>query len=374
MKYIDPRAQFEGRKVVHPSQRQHHVTPITAPLYVVTAVTNPFRYYARTKLYQAFEKYVADSGAILYTVELALRDRHFEITDYANPRHIQLRSPSVLWHKENLLNVAMRRLPADAEYIAWIDADVTFSRPDWVEETLHQLQLYKIVQMWTHSIDLGPNQELIAQCTSLFSSYLKDRHILQPLDRKKPADLDETGAQRELASTSLPQVKGNHAYDMAMAANKPLSNEGKGLMHTGYAWAARRSFLSDVGGLGDIGVLGSGDRHMAYAILGAVDRSFPTGIHPHYKNYWLRWQAAALKSARMEVGAVPATLTHQWHGSKQNRRYQDRWKVLVGDQFDPLADIKYDFQGVLEFTGSNTRLRDDVKNYFAVRNEDSIDL
>jgi len=93
MMYITPQQQQESQRDVHASHRQHHVTPITQNLYVITVVANPMRYYARYKLYQTFSKMVEEAGGILYTVELALRDRHFEVTDHANPRHIQLRSP-----------------------------------------------------------------------------------------------------------------------------------------------------------------------------------------------------------------------------------------------------------------------------------------
>jgi hypothetical protein len=48
--------------------------------------------------------------------------------------------------------------------------------------------------------------------------------------------------------------------------------------------------------------------------------------------------------------------------------------VLVEDHFDPLEDLKYDTQGVLQLTGHNLKLRDDVLQYFKVRNEDSVDL
>ena len=74
------------------------------------------------------------------------------------------------------------------------------------------------------------------------------------------------------------------------------------------------------------------------------------------------------------MGTVHGTLLHYWHGSKQHRRYQDRWKILVDDKYDHTKDLKYDFQGVLELNEHNLKLRDDVIAYFAVRNEDSIDL
>jgi hypothetical protein len=348
MKYILPSEQKEIG--VHPSQCQIHVKPVGSPLHVITAISNPFRYYSRYRLYQGFEKMVADAGGVLHTIELALRDRHFEVTTPDNPNHIQLRSPAILWHKENLINLAIQRLPADAEYVAWIDSDVQFARPDWVQETIHQLQIYKVVQMWTHNVDYGPEHQPIAQCSSLFASYMRDRHVLQPL------------------------IRNPNSQNKPEPAGGSLVPGPKGLMHTGYAWAARRSALSDLGLLGDIGILGSGDRHMAYALLGEVERSFPIGIHSAYKDYWLRWQARAEAKIQRKIGVVPGTINHYWHGSKQHRRYQDRWKILVGDHFNPLEDIKYDFQGILELTERNWKLRDDVIHYFSVRNEDSIDL
>ena len=371
MKYITPQQQQESQRDVHPSHRQHHVTPITSHLYVVTVVTNPMRYYVRYKLYQAFSKMVEEAGGILYTVELALRDRHFEVTDHDNPRHIQLRSPEILWHKENLINIGISRLPQDAEYVAWIDADVQFARPDWVQETLHQLQIYKVVQMWTHSVDYGPEHQPIAQCGSLFASYLKDRHVLQPITRNP-----KTAVPAPASRVALPATKATHVYDTRVVSNQAPESlaQTKGLMHTGYAWAARRSAISDLGGLGDIGILGSGDRHMAYALLGQVDKSFPIGISKSYVNYWSRWQDRAERYVQRKVGVVNGTVNHYWHGSKQHRRYQDRWKILVGDGYDPELDLKYDIQGVLQLTDRNMQLRDDVIHYFNVRNEDSIDL
>ena len=113
---------------------------------------------------------------------------------------------------------------------------------------------------------------------------------------------------------------------------------------------------------------------MAYALLGQVDKCFrlasanPTSTTGTAGRTKLRHTS----SEKWEV--VSGTVNHYWHGSKQHRRYQDRWKILVGDGYDPELDIKYDFQGVLQLTGRNIKLRDDLIQYFNVRNEDSIDL
>ena len=374
MKYVTPADHADTRREVHPSQRQHHVTPVSSPLYVITAVTNPHRYYTRYKLYQAFEKMVQDAGAVLYTVEVALRDRHHEITQPDNPQHIQLRSPEIMWFKENAQTIALSHLlrdHADAEYIAFVDADIHFTRPDWVVETIHQLQIYRVVQMWSVSIDLAPDsehnatayQQPIAQCQSLMYSYMKDRAILNPINRKLARQ--GNGEGNPSATGRGPGIFQNTKPDLyAGVARAP------GLLHTGYAWAWRRSALADVGGLGDIGILGSGDRHMAYALLGEVGRSMHPALHESYKHYWFEWQRRAEEHIKRKVGIVPGTLLHYWHGSKQFRRYQDRWKILIENNFDWRTDLKKDVQGLWSLTERNWQLRDDLIGYFQVRNED----
>ena len=104
-------------------------------LYAITTVYNPAGYESRFRLYREFAKRIEKSGVALYTVELATGDQDFAVTDAEDPRHIRLRSPHTLWYKENLINIAIARLPRDWEYVAWLDADIQFLRPDWVTQT-----------------------------------------------------------------------------------------------------------------------------------------------------------------------------------------------------------------------------------------------
>jgi hypothetical protein len=305
------------------------IQPVGKPLYVVTAISNPVRYKSRYKLYREFAKRVEDSGAILYTIELAFGDRQFEITERGNIRHDQVRTFHELWHKENLLNLAIANLPADWEYVAWVDADVSFMRPDWVEETIHQLQHHMFIQMFANAIDLGPRGEPI--------------------------------------KTHEGFVKG--WYDGKLTLTKYY--EGG---HPGFAWAARREALDYVGGLIDWAVLGSGDRHMAAALVGQAGRTLNRDLSKNYKDMILEWQARAEKYILHDVGYMDGTLFHHWHGKKADRRYVDRWKILTENKFDPHLDLKRDSQGVYQLTDRNLKLRDDIRRYFRARNEDSIDL
>ncbi|CAF4505451.1 unnamed protein product, partial [Rotaria sp. Silwood2] len=103
-------------------------------LGVITVVFNPVRYEIRYKLYFEFKEHMARSGINLTTVEcifpkatkFGLPEQKFEVTRSDNPHDIQIIAPSVMWIKENLINIAAQRLPKHVRYIAWIDADVKF--------------------------------------------------------------------------------------------------------------------------------------------------------------------------------------------------------------------------------------------------------
>ena len=68
---------------------------------------------------------------------------------------------------------------------------------------------------------------------------------------------------------------------------------------------------------------------------------------------------------------MPGTVDHAFHGTKVNRRYVERWGILKRHGYDPLADIKRDWQGLLQLTGNKPKLRDDLRIYFRQRDEDA---
>ena len=117
-----------------------HMSQLRVPKYdlnslaVVTVIFNPIKYKSRYELYHKFDEHMSRSGVTLLTIEcifdcpesLGLPLQKFEITREKDPRHLQVRAPSVLWLKENLINIAVKRLPDYIEYVAWLDADIEF--------------------------------------------------------------------------------------------------------------------------------------------------------------------------------------------------------------------------------------------------------
>ena len=298
-------------------------------LHVVTAIANPLRWQSRLALYETFAAHMHASGVHLTVVECAYGDRPHQLAGRAGEHHVPVRARSLVWTKENLLNIGIASLPEDWKYVAWIDADVLFRRPDWAAETVHALQQYDVVQPWSDCYDLGPNGEHLAVHRS-FCRVWQDGGTLG----------------------------GNYGV----------------FAHPGYAWAATRHALDQLGGLIETAALGAADHHMALALAGRVHLSMPGGISDGYRRPLERWQRRAMQHIAGNVSNVAGTIEHLWHGPKVRRRYVERWDVLTRHRFDPDEDLKRNVWGVLELAGNKPGLARDIDAYFRARSEDSNSL
>lgn len=345
---------------------------VEQPLYVITSIFNPVRFKSRWKLYRDFQIHVRNSGAILLTVEAAFGERTHALTEHANPSptlehpgeykshgpahvppsarmphsrlaqdYIKLRvdQQQEIWLKENILNIGVQHLPEDAKYVAFVDADILFTRPDWVSETLHALQHYDVVQMFSTAINLSSDGLPLEANLSYAYCHLN-------------------GYERN--------TKGNHY----LQGKRGHPNS----WHTGFAWAWRRESLDKVGGLIEHGILGAGDNHMARALVGRGEESLNPNLAIGYKRRVRDWQRRAEEHIKYNIGYIDGTIMHSWHGTIKNRRYGDRWKILIEHQFDPDHDLKKDWRGVIKLTDKKPKLRDDIRRYFRGRSEDSIDV
>jgi hypothetical protein len=341
------------------------IQPIdTSKFYVVTCISNPVRYRSRYHLYRKFAEHITQLGGKLYTVELATGDRPFEVTQADDPTDIQLRSRSEIWQKENMINIAISRLPSDWQYVAWVDADVTFQRSDIINETVQQLQHYDFVQMFSTALDLGPEPlNKIIGVNYGFGYCYQNRH-----DKTlEIPDMVIDGKLNPKRMTASPKYNGY-----------AIEHKKQVYFHPGFAWAARRSALDAVGGIFDLGILGAGDHHMALALVGRGMEAIPKGVSRDYMDQVAKWENEAECKIRRNIGFVPGVLTHAFHGTKANRRYWDRWRILVDNGFQPTKDLKRDSQGLwtLVECGDNRLidLRDQIRAYFRQRNEDGTEL
>jgi hypothetical protein len=294
-------------------------------LYVIAVISNPAQYLTRYRLFNEFcDRMKKEERVHLMTIELQNGNREFQ-TDSI----IKLRTKDEIWFKENLINIAVQHLPNDWEYMAWIDSDLEFQNKNWVYDTIEALQTYKVVQLFSHCIDLGIKHETLQVHTGFMYAYCNGEEY-------KPASK---------------KYSGNY-------------------FHVGYAYAITRKAYDDIGGLLDFAILGSGDNHMCLAFVDKVDLSLNQKLHENYKLLALIFQERCRKHIKKNVGFVHGTILHHFHGNKVDRKYVDRWQILVRNQFDPLRDIVKNSRGLWQLDDSKIQLRDDIRRYFRERNED----
>ena len=297
--------------------------PIESVLHVICVISNPCSFSRRYILLNEFIMRMRhESNVQVYVVELCYGDQSHVVTQAGNPRHLQLRATDVMWHKENLVNLGVALLPRTYKAFAWIDADVEFENADWAHDTLRILNGSKdVVQLFSHCVDMARNED----CMRIYNS---------------------TGYQ--------------------LCRNHRLVMTGQEYSHPGYAWAITRRAYERLGGLFEVGILGSGDHVMRHCLLqmglSAINPSSPA----EYKNSVVEFQRRCLG---LRLGYVPGVIRHHFHGTKENRKYNDRWKVLLKYEFVP-SMVRRDGSGLLEFACDVGSMRDEILQYFYDRKED----
>jgi hypothetical protein len=300
--------------------------PIDSLLHVVCVISNPCSFRRRYHLTREFMRRMEfENNVVLYVVELAYGSQPFVVTSSRHPRHLQLRTSVPLWHKENMVNLGIRRLlPPDWKAVAWIDADIDFENADWAMDCLKILNGCRdVVQLFSHALDMDRNEEVL----NIFNSF-------------------SFRSERELP------------YHLSKSNN---------YWHPGYAWACHRRAYDTMGGLFDQAILGSGDFIMSSCFINRGSVCVHTDYSPEYKALILNWQS---RVRRLRLGYVPGVIRHFFHGSKINRRYVERNQILLRHGFVP-SMISYNADGILVPSSEfSSFLESDILNYFQQRLED----
>lgn len=309
--------------------------------WVITVIFNSQKYKSRFVLYERFRRYVVEElRTNLLTVELVYDEEKFVVTNrkkHDNEIFVQLRTKDVLWHKENLLNIALKRLPDDCEYVASIDADVQFERVDIVEACIEALQKYTVVQMFGTYVSWGPEGKSI---------------------------------EKQDEST------GKKFIDGTMFKNPGLWFIG----HPGYSHCFRRSLICSLG-FPSFAVLGSGDTIGMLALVSKCcylinERINGKKLPEPYLLAMLEYETQAERIFERKLGYIEGKIYHSFHGTLANRKYVDRKHVLIDGKYDPNKDIQYNGDGVIEWSESaklnKANMIEQVKEYFFGRREDDL--
>jgi len=300
---------------------------IEEKLNVIMVISNPCSFKKRWQLAKKFIKHMNEfsNDINLYICELIYENQYFQITEENNPNHLQLKTKVPLWHKENMINCAVNKLlPKDWKAFAYIDADLEFENPNWASDTLKILNGCKdIVQLFSHCIDMDKNDNTM----SIFQGF-------------------------------------GYQYDIG----KKYCNKGLDYWHPGYAWSITRKAYERLGGIFEYSILGSGDYNIAMGLIG-YDKNINNDNHKSYKD---KIKELTKNAYNLRLGYVPNVIRHYYHGKKKDRKYMDRWKILVKYQYNPDLHVTKNEDGILVPTSECPQeLLDDILRYFQERNEDS---
>lgn len=336
-------------------------------LHLATAYSNPYRWKSRRENFNNFRRHINSLPNIkLHVGELAYGDRPFEVTDPNHPFDYQFRSETALFHKENILNKVIERFPSSWKNGGYCDGDFTFTRQDVGLETIHQLQHHPWVQPFSSYGDLsgktyGTGQRLINTNNSFAFNYINSGYQL-------PIGFTNGGWKTILHNFE--------AYDKLSQTGEHPDKTPQiwPVGATGGAWCFTRAGFNAVDGLLDVCILGHGDWFMTFGLVGHEGPDMHGDKYSQaYKAAIGHWQNKAAKLNK-NIGYVDCFAVHHFHGSKNKRGYSSRDLILVKNQFDPVKDLRRNYQGIYEIDDANINLRNDIRSYFVSRGEDDPNL
>lgn len=310
-------------------------------LDVITCIANPTPWKSRTALARTvIPKWLEEQNVRVTLIEVAYGDRDYELTDLAQGndriRYIQTKAFTPVWSKEMCWNLGVIHAPHDAQHFMFADADIIYRKRGWAKEVIFALGLYPLVHPWSTCYDLGPNDNHV-QVHRSFGKLYREGKPVTPSDGKW-----------------WTHDGGPYEYS-----------------HTGYALAMTRQTYDHIGGIFDLGAMGSGDHHFFYASIGEAHKSVPEGVHPNYVHALNAYQGRLLTHVGKKIGYVPFDIEHLHHGPKRMRGYNTRWKIFTDHRFDPFVDLRPNSYGLKDFSGNKPDMEYEWDAYLRSRMEDA---
>jgi len=297
----------------------------------VTTFFNPAKYGNKADNYRIFRKRSHAQGLKLLTVELAFDQEPFTLTNEDADILIQIRGDSkknVMWQKEALINIGLKRLPADCDKVAWIDCDLIFKNDNWIKETSELLEKYIAVQPFSY------------------------------FARLPRGVYDADG--REMEAMMSGEVKTEKGIGVAFGFAED---------HPGFCWAFRKDFITRHMLFSEM-IVGSADMAMFLAFCGDYHNDWLNRINLNQLSRYLQWAEPVYKDIQGSVYHADGAVLHLWHGDFGIRMYQIRNDLLNFFEFDPEKDIRLSSNGILEWASEKPDLHKAVEEYFQIRDEE----
>ena len=272
-------------------------SPIEEKLHVISIIYNPTdrlisentteltrEYEIRYKLFKEFkERMDNEDDVILYVVEMAYGDQEFLVTSPENARHLQLRTTTPLWHRENMINLGIKHLlPEDWKAVAWIDADIEFDSHSWAKDTL----------------------KILNGTCDLIHLYSHCNFIMNEIAGEPPY---------------VKNVFGSFGFNHSKGYKFKKSHPGEYLQqwHSGFATACTRKVYESGICLDDTIPFRYSESFLFACFNDDAFKSI-TNEFKNYENELLELRSNGLKN-NISIGYVPGIITHHFHGKYEIR-------------------------------------------------------
>lgn len=283
---------------------------------VISCYWNPSNWKSIKNNYLRFLHEMSWYRIPVYTAEVAYKDQDW-VSDNSTYK-IRGNKNNIMWQKERLLNYIVEKLPENYKKIAWIDNDIFFMDPYWVEKVKGMLEEYSLVQLFDKLHSIGSNGELLE--TNISVGHMATR-------------------------------------------------KGQKRWSPGGAWAGDRELFP----LYDRSIIGGGDAMCLEGWLGTeyCEMSIKQPYTEYMKNHYVKWSKEVFQKTNGKLTSVQFDAFHFYHGKRENRQYSTRWNFIVDHGFDPLKHTFVEENGLLSWTKEvPLSVIDYVCDYFKQRNED----
>ncbi len=285
-----------------------YVSPKNDNIAVCMVFFNPAN-YTKTILNNLYVQNILKNSNIPYFImELVYEGKEQTFPDDTNIFHVK--TNSYMFHKENLFNLLIERIPKKYDKIVCLDGDVIFENDNWINILDEKLNNYDIVMPYHDGILLS-------------SSY---------------QNIDSTGV-------TILDTRYNDRQKKLLA---------------GYAISFNRDFFEKVG-FYEYAILGGGDKMLFRDFI-----DWELKINP-FNSTKKQDYLDKVKSMKFTYSYISGIVFHLYHGTTENRKYLERHSLLTDLNID--TDLVKNDDGVLEFISPN-KYNNVVLGYFKSRNED----
>ena len=307
--------------------------------WAITAYFNPANYRRRLSNYRIFRQHL---NVPLLTVELGFNGS-FQLGPGDADILIQSPKGDVLWQKERLLNIAMKKLPVHVDKVVWLDCDILFEQEAWSTQAKDLLDRYPLVQAYSEVVRLLEHQTSIDD----------------------PRDVAGLTGRASICRQLGP---GQNLQDFIRTTPTAPGRLFPGPI--GFGWAFRRSLFHDRG-LYDVDVLGGGDVSLVSALSGCFDIAIQSHcLAGRSKAHFLDWAKSLHAEVDQNVSCLDTQILHLWHGDLINRRYETRYRGFEQFSFDPESDIALNEYSTWNWNSKKPDLHRYTAEYFKSRQED----